>query len=71
MTIKDIEKMRNRLRGNIDFYIEVEEPEGTNLIYFKSFDNLIKFVKENYTDNLISKENSEKKIIGVKIWRKD
>ena len=69
MTIKDIEQMRNRIRGDIDFYIEVEEDGSTDLIYYKSFDNLIKFVKENYNNDLTHKNNSNKKIVGVKIWR--
>ena len=71
MTIKDIEQMRDRVQGDVDLYIEERTPVGENLIYFKSFDNLIKFVKENYNENLISKKFLKNKIVGVKIWRND
>jgi hypothetical protein len=72
LTIKDIERMRDRVRGDLnlyDLYLEVDAPEGETLLYFKSFDNLKKYVKENYNEDLTHKENSKKKIVGVKIWR--
>ena len=69
MTIKDIERMGDRIQGDIDFYIEVAAPEGETLLYFKSFDNLKKYVKENYNDDLTHKGNSKKKILAVRIWR--
>lgn len=69
MTINDIEQMRNRIRGDIDFYIEVEDQTSTSLIYFTNFDNLIKYVKENYNNDLTHKQNNKNKIVGVKIWR--
>lgn len=70
LTIKDIERMGDNLQGNIDFFAVVVAPEGTSEIYFKSFDNLKKYVKENYNDDLTHKENSKKKISAVRIWRK-
>ena len=69
MTIKDIEQMSNRIQSNMEFYIEIEEQGSTNLIYFKSFDNLIKYVKENYNNDLTHKQNNNNKIVSVKIWR--
>ena len=69
MTIKDIEQMRD-VQGNVNFYAEEQEQEVTHYIYFKSIDSLLEYVKKNYNDNLTHKENSKKKITGVKIWRK-
>ena len=69
MTIKDIEQMRNRIKGDISFYIEVEEQCANKLIYYKSFDNLLKYVKENYNNDLTHKQNNNNKIVSVKIWR--
>lgn len=69
MTIKDIERMRDRLHGNAELYLEVQRGERTDYLWFRSFENLIKYVKKNYTSDLIHKENSEQKIIGVKLFR--
>ena len=69
MTIKDIEQMRNRIVGDIEFYIEVEEHGSPKLIYYKSFDNLLKYVKENYNNDLTHKQKENNKILSVKIWR--
>ena len=70
LTIKDIEQMGSRIQGDIDLYLEVNAPEGETLLYFKSFDNLKKYVKENYNEDLTHKGNSKKKILAVQIWRK-
>ena len=68
-TLKDIEQMRNRITSNMTFYVEVEEDNKTSYIYYESFDNLINYVKENYKNDLTHKENVNKKILGVRIWR--
>lgn len=70
MTIKDIERLGDREQGHAEFYLEVEAPEGATLLYFKGADNLKKYVKENYNDDLTHKENSKNKVVAVRIWRK-
>jgi hypothetical protein len=70
MTIKDIENIAENLPSRTDLYLEVEAPEGNELLYFKGGNTLIKFVKQNFNENLVHKENSKKKIKGVKIWRR-
>lgn len=73
MIIKDLENQINALRNSkADVYLIEQEQtaEGINESYIKanSLDDLIAYAKIYFTDDLVSKENSNKKIVGLKVW---
>ena len=71
MTIKDIERIGDNIQGDIVYYLEELTPVGITLIYFRIFNSLLKYVKENYNDNLVRKDDASVSIVGVRLWRKD
>ncbi len=68
MTIKDIRRLR-KIKG-VTFAISTDAPELKHYINFRSYREMIKYVKNNYTANLKGKK-ANKTLTGVMIWRKE